>query len=272
MRVWINTPVYPHVSRIETEAFTVDIHELTKYLNTYLNVAEVPDYPAAVNGLQVENSGRVSRIAAAVDASEASIQAAVAKECDVLLVHHGLFWDGNQPVTRRRYRRLKQLLANDVAVYSAHLPLDVHPTVGNNAQLAKALGIKVQGKFGKYGNIEVGVWGTLSVTRETLAARLDDLLGARVRLMAGGPEKLNRVGVVTGGAGSMIGDAAGANLDAFVTGEGAHHTYFDAMEGGINVYYGGHYATETFGVRALAQHIEEKFGVPWEFIDLPTGL
>jgi dinuclear metal center YbgI/SA1388 family protein len=250
----------------------MNIHELTQYLNEYLNAAEVADYPAALNGLQVENSGRVSRIGAAVDASEASIREAVRRGCDVLLVHHGLFWDGNVPVTRRRYRRLRELLAADVAVYSAHLPLDVHPEVGNNVQLARALGIELQGTFAPDKSFDAGVWGTLQVTRETLAARLDDVLGVRVRMLAGGREQLSRVGVITGGAGSMIHHAVMAGLDAFITGEGAHHTYFDAMESGINVYYGGHYATETFGVRALAGHLEQRFGIPWEFIDLPTGL
>ncbi|HEY0810982.1 MAG TPA: Nif3-like dinuclear metal center hexameric protein [Longimicrobiales bacterium] len=250
----------------------MDIHELTSYLDEYLQIGTVPDYAPALNGLQVENSGSVSRIAAAVDASEASIRQAIKRGCDLMLVHHGMFWDGNQPVTQRRYRRLKQLLTGDVAVYSAHLPLDVHPEVGNNAQLARALGIQPQGTFGKYQNIEVGVWGELNLTRETLAARLDDVLGGRVRMLAGGKEKLKRVGVITGGAGSMIIDAARAQLDSFVTGEGTHHTYFDAMESGINVYYGGHYATETFGVKALAEHLAEKFGLEWEFIDLPTGL
>ncbi|HEX6261090.1 MAG TPA: Nif3-like dinuclear metal center hexameric protein [Woeseiaceae bacterium] len=250
----------------------MDIHELTTYLDTYLRTAEVPDYGTALNGLQVENSGQVTRVAGAVDASEASIREAIRRNCDVLLVHHGLFWDGNQPVSGRRYRRLKQLMAADVAVYSSHLPLDVHPEVGNNVRLARALGLSVEGTFGRHQNIEVGVWGKLNVTRETLAARLDDVLGARVRMLAGGPEKLQRVGVITGGAGSMINDAVKAGLDAFVTGEGAHHTYFDAMEGRINVYYGGHYATEVFGVRALGEHLEKKFGIPFEFIDLPTGM
>jgi dinuclear metal center YbgI/SA1388 family protein len=163
-------------------------------------------------------------------------------------------------------------LSSDVAVYSAHLPLDVHPEVGNNMRLAHALGITVQGGFGEYKGLVLGVWGELEVTRETLAARLDDILGVRVRLLAGGQEVLRRVGVITGGAGSMINAAVAAGLDAFVTGEGAHHTYFDAMESGINVYYGGHYATETFGVRALAEHLAQRFDLPWEFIDLPTGL
>jgi dinuclear metal center YbgI/SA1388 family protein len=175
-------------------------------------------------------------------------------------------------VTGRRYRRLQQLIAADVAVYSAHLPLDVHPEVGNNVQLARALGIEIQGTFAKQQTMDAGVWGLLDVTRETLAARLDDVLGVRVRMLAGGGEKLVRVGVITGAAGSMIQHAVAAGLDAFITGEGAHHTYFDAMESGINVYFGGHYATETFGVRALARHLEERFGIPWEFIDLPTGM
>ena len=250
----------------------MNIQELSEYLNQYLNIADVTDYPGALNGLQVENSGRVSRIGAAVDASEATIREAIARNCDVLLVHHGLFWDGNLPVTRRRYRRLRELISADVAVYSAHLPLDIHAEVGNNVQLARAIGLEVQGTFARQQSVDAGVWGTIDVTRETLAARLDDVLGVRVRLLPGGGEKLSRVGVITGGAGSMIHHAVAAGLDAFVTGEGAHHTYFDAMESGIHVYYGGHYATETFGVRALAQHLEQRFGIPWEFIDLPTGL
>ena len=250
----------------------MNIQELATYLDDFLKTSEIPDYPGALNGLQVENSGVVTRIGVAVDASEASISEAVRRKCDLMLVHHGLFWDGNLPVTGRRYRRLSQLVKADVGVYSSHLPLDVHPEVGNNVELARALKIEVKGTFGSQQGRDAGVWGTLDVSRETLTARLDDVLGVRVRLMPGGGEKISRVGVITGGAGSMIHHAVAAGLHAFVTGEGAHHTYFDAMESGINVYYGGHYATETFGVRALAQHLEQKFGIPWEFIDLPTGL
>lgn len=250
----------------------MELKELTEYLDRYLNVAGVPDYGNALNGLQVENSGTVTRIAAAVDASEGTIREAVRLGCDLLLVHHGLFWDGNVPVAGRRYRRLKALLAADVAVYGAHLPLDVHPEVGNNAVLARELGVTPEGTFGEYKGMPLGVWGTLELPREALAARLEELLGGRVHMIPGGPEVVRRVGVVTGGAGSMIPDAIAAGLDAFITGEGAHHTYFDAMEGGINVYYGGHYATETWGVRALAAHLTERFGIPHHFIDQPTGL
>jgi dinuclear metal center YbgI/SA1388 family protein len=207
-----------------------------------------------------------------VDASGQSIRAAIDHGCNLLLVHHGLFWDGMGAIRDRRYRRRKLLLDHDVAVYSSHLPLDVHPRLGNNVILAEQLGIEVAGNFASYQQTPLGIWGKLEIRREALTARLDDLLGVRVRLIAGGSEMVSRVGVVTGGAGSMIEAAVQTGLDAFITGEGAHHTYFDAMENGINVYYAGHYATETFGVRALAAHLEEKFGLPWEFLDLPTGL
>jgi dinuclear metal center YbgI/SA1388 family protein len=246
--------------------------KLTDYLDTYLRVREVPDYPAALNGLQVENGGEVTRIAVAVDAAQATIEAAVAERADLLLVHHGLFWDGNQPLTGRRFRRVKRLLDAGIAVYAAHLPLDVHPEVGNNVVLARALGIEPQGSFGDYQGYPLGVWGELELGREVLAARLDELLGGRIKLVPGGPEWVRRVGVITGGAGSMIGAAREAGLDAFVTGEGAHHNFFDAEEGGINLFLAGHYATETWGVRALAEHLETRFGLPWSWIHHPTGL
>ena len=246
--------------------------ELAAWLDGYLRISQVPDSARALNGLQVENGGRVRKVAAAVDASEAAIAAAAGRGCDLLLVHHGLFWDGNVPATGRRYRKLRALLQGDVAVYSAHIPLDVHLEVGNNAVLARALGIELEGTFGDYEGVSLGRWGRLELSREALAARLDDLLGGRVRMIAGGPERIRRVGVITGGGGTMIDQAIAAGLDAYVSGEGAHHTYFDAVEGGINVYYGGHYATETWGVRALAERIAAEFGLPWEFLELPTGL
>lgn len=252
----------------------MNIHEIAEYLDHELKTADTPDYSPAFNGLQVENSGSIVRVAAAVDATEQTIRKAIDLGCNLLIVHHGLFWDGAGHVRGRRYRRLKLLLGNDVAVYSSHLPLDVHPRLGNNALLAEALGISIRSSFGSYQGMPVGVTGDLKIRREALAARLDDLLGVRVKLIAGGPEMIERVGVITGGAGTtaLIAEAAALKLDAFVTGEGAHHTYADAMEHGVNVYYAGHYATETFGVRAVATDLEEKFGLPWEFIDCPTGL
>jgi dinuclear metal center YbgI/SA1388 family protein len=250
----------------------VALQNVVQYLDEYLNVSGVPDSPGALNGLQVENGGEVSRVAVAVDASERTVRETVRRGCDLLLVHHGLFWDGNRPVTGRRYRRIEPLIRNGIALYSAHLPLDVHADVGNNAVLARALGISIQGTFGVHQGIEVGTWGRLDLKREVLAARLDDVLGCRVHMMPFGPEVVSRVGVITGGGGSMIGDAIAAGLDTYITGEGAHHTHFDAEEGRINVFFGGHYATETWGLKALAERVEEQFGLEWEFIDHPTGL
>jgi dinuclear metal center YbgI/SA1388 family protein len=191
---------------------------------------------------------------------------------DLLIVHHGLFWSGNRPVTGRRYRRLSALLDAGVALYAAHLPLDVHEEVGNNVILARELGLTVEGRFGEHEGTPLGVWGTLPLKRDTLAARLEEVLGTSVKLIPGGRGTVERVGVLTGGGGSFVAAALAAGLDALVTGEGSHHTYFDAEEGGLNLYYGGHYATETWGVKALAAHLEDRFGLDWTFLDLPTGL
>lgn len=247
--------------------------EFISYLDTYLKIGEVPDYAPAWNGLQVESTRpAIRRAAFAVDAAQATIEAAAAHDADILIVHHGLFWDGVHSVTGRRYRRLRSLISADMALYSAHLPLDSHPDVGNNVVLARELGVEIEGRFGDFKGSPIGVWGTLELRREALAARLDELLGTRVRMIGGGPERIRKVGVITGGAGSQIDEARKAGLDAFITGEGAHHNFFDAEEGGINLYFGGHYATEVWGVKALAAHLEGVFGIETIFIDHPTGL
>ena len=267
---------------------TVPLQRITGYLDRYLRIAEVQDDAGAVNGLQVENSGEVGWIIAAVDASQATIDGAVAAHAGrgpadrrpdaavtgppLILVHHGLFWDGTHPLTGRRYRRLKALLDADIALYSAHIPLDLHPEVGNNALLAAELGLDELEPFDNYKGEMLGVMGRLELPRDDLVLRLNGLLRTRARLLPGGPERTRRVGIITGGAGSRIRAAAAAGCDTFITGEGAHHTYFDAMEYGVNVIYAGHYATERVGVRALAEHVAERFGVPWVWHEHETGL
>jgi dinuclear metal center YbgI/SA1388 family protein len=250
--------------------------DITAYLDAYLRVRDVPDEPHAVNGLQVENAGTVSRLVAAVDASlETILDAGRVSASALLLVHHGLFWDGNVPLTGRRFRRVRALLDRDTALYAAHIPLDVHPEVGNNVVLAQRLGVAVAGWFGTYRGIPIGVWGEALgdlQRREALVRRLGELLGSAPRVIPGGPERIARVGIVTGGAGTMISAARDAGLDTFITGEGPHHTYFDAMEWGVNVIYAGHYATEQVGVQALAAHLADRFSLPWEFHHHPTGL
>jgi len=157
-------------------------------------------------------------------------------------------------------------------LYSAHLPLDLHPEVGNNAVLARQLGVSLRGEFGEEYGVQIGRWGEVDVSRDALARRLADITGSAPRLMPFGPERVRRVGVVTGAAGSMIAQAAATELDTFVTGEGPHHTFFDAEELHVNVFYAGHYATETVGVKALAEHLHVRFHLPWTFLDHPTGL
>ena len=254
---------------------SVPLGTLTAYLYSLLRIGEVPDEPNAVNGLQVENSGMVDRIVAAVDASQATIDR-VASEClghrPLIVVHHGLFWDGNVPVTGRRYLRLRALLEHDIALYAAHIPLDIHPELGNNVALARLLGMEVEGWFGTYRGIPIGVHGRLPISRAQLVAMLNQKLPSDAIMIPGGVEPVGRLGIVTGGAGSMIAAARDAGLNTFVTGEGAHHTYFDAIEWRMNVVYAGHYATEKLGVQRLAEHLSGRFGIPWEFHEHPTGL
>ena len=250
----------------------MDLAAVVSYLDRYLRTQAVPDAPHALNGLQVANGGTVRRVAAAVDVCAATVRLAAEQGADLLLVHHGLFWGGLLPLTDRLYERVAGLIGHDIALYSAHLPLDLHPDVGNNALLARALGVIVRGEFGESYGVRIGVWGELDLTRAAVGERVAALCGGAPRLLAFGPERVRRVGIVTGAGGSMIPQAAAAGLDTFITGEGAHHSFFDAEELGLNVFYAGHYATETLGVKALAERLHAEFDLPWTYLDHPTGL
>jgi dinuclear metal center YbgI/SA1388 family protein len=246
--------------------------QIIGWLDRTLRIAEIGDYPGAWNGLQVENSGKVSKVAAAVDACEAVIAEAAARGADLLLVHHGLFWPGVQPLTGAMYRKMKTALSHDLAIYSSHLPLDLHPTLGNNALLCQALGFRKCEPFFSAKGQMIGLKTKLALPLHELAARLEKVLGSQPHLAPGGPGETKCIGVVTGGAGGEIAKAAAEGVDTFITGEGPHHSYTLAEEVGANLFYGGHYATETFGVQALAEAVAKKFRVPWDFIDHPTGL
>ena len=237
-----------------------------------LRPAMFNDYEGAANGLQVENSGAVSKIAAAVDASLATVKLATAARADLLLVHHGLFWGPVIPWTGPRRALLQCLLQNDLAVYSSHLPLDAHPQLGNNAQLCAALGFSRLRPFFVEKGRAIGWQARASMTREALARKLERALGRAPIVVPGGPERCRRIGVVTGGAGSQVKLAAAEGVDTFITGEGPHWTGALAEELGVNIFYGGHYATETFGVKALAAELSKNFHLPWIFLDHPTGL
>ncbi len=251
---------------------TASLKSVVSYCDKTLRTTEITDYDGAVNGLQVENRGTISRIAATVDATLATVKMAIEAKADLLIVHHGLFWSPTHPWTGKRYEMIRLLMENNLAVYSSHLPLDAHPKLGNNAQLAAALRLKNLKPFFFSKNQFIGLQSATKISREELNARLTKALGAEPTLLPGGPTKCQRIGVVTGGAGADLKKAADEGVDTFITGEGPHWTYGLAEDLGINVFYGGHYATETFGVKALAAELSRKFQLPWEFLDHPTGL
>lgn len=245
---------------------------IVTYCDKILRTREIGDYDNAANGLQMENRGGVRKVAAAVDASLSTVKLAIAAKADLLVVHHGLFWSARQPWTGKNYQLLRMLVENDLAVYSSHLPLDAHPKLGNNAQLCTALGLRRLKPFFQSHGQTLGFKSQTTISRKELAKRLERATGVAAKIIPGGPETCRNIGVVTGGAGGELKQAAAEGVDTFITGEGPHWTFALAEELGLNVLYGGHYATETFGVKALAAHLAKKFGVAWEFLDYPTGL
>ncbi|CAN5305219.1 Nif3-like dinuclear metal center hexameric protein [soil metagenome] len=251
------------------------LNKIVTYCNDLLKVDEIPDYPGALNGLQLRGAGgKVHKIAAAVDATLPVVEGAVEAGADLLVVHHGMFWGGAQRIDGAVYARLKAAMDAGLAIYSAHLPLDVHPEVGNNALLAGECGFKpAMGKpFLPIQGIEVGLLFRAATTRSALLKKVQKAVGGPVHACPGGPEKVARVGIVTGGAGGEVAAAAEAGVDTFITGEGPHWSYTLAEELGVNVFYAGHYATETFGVKALADRLARRFKCEWEFVDHPTGM
>jgi dinuclear metal center YbgI/SA1388 family protein len=244
--------------------------KIVAFSDTYLRVAEIEDYDHAVNGLQVENSGVVTKIGAAVDASSRTLQEAASRRVDFLLVHHGLFWAGQQPVTGPFHRQLRTAFDHNIAVYSAHLPLDLHPKVGNNAQLAAAIQLGSTKPILEYKGTPIGLVGKGSSSCRELVTRLEKAVAGPVKAFCYGPKKPRSIAVVTGGAGSEIHTMAKERVDTFITGEAPHWAAVAAEELGMNLLLGGHYATETFGVKALAALLSKKFSVPWTFIDCPV--
>ncbi len=248
------------------------LSKIADYCDRLLRTEKINDYDGAVNGLQVENRGAVTRIAAAVDASDQTIQKAIQSGADLLIVHHGLFWSARQPWTGTNYQIVRVLVENNLAVYSSHLPLDMHPKLGNNALLCAALGLKTLRPFFFDKGQFLGFQTRMRIPVSQLMHRLERATGTKPLLLPGREASALRVGVVTGAAGGELKKAASEGVDTFITGEGPHWTFALAGELGVNVLYGGHYATETFGVKALARHLSEKFKVPWTFIDYPSGL
>jgi dinuclear metal center YbgI/SA1388 family protein len=251
---------------------------IAERLDGLLKISETPDFPPALNGIQLENRSPIRGVAVAVDVSLRTIDGAIERGANLLLVHHGLFWGGVQPFRGPMYERLYRMLSQDVALYSAHLPLDAHPTLGNNVLLARELGLTPDGGFGRFETIHVGVRGEAQVSTRELVGRADAFArthGGQVVATPVGADRMTRRWAIITGAGARtetLREARSQGVDTLIVGEGPHHTAVEAPELGIAVIYAGHYATETLGVRALGVLLAEEFGLPWHFVDAPTGL
>jgi dinuclear metal center YbgI/SA1388 family protein len=246
--------------------------ELATYLDDYLQVKTIED--SSNNGLQVEGADDVTRLASAVDVSLAAIERAQAAEAQMLIVHHGLFWSKVILVTGVHRRRLGQLFEANISLYASHLPLDLHEEVGNNATLARLLGLEDVSPFGEYKGSATGFSGLLArpLPLDQFTATVERVTGEpAIETWAFGSDTVQRVAIVSGGAAFLVDQAAEAGVDVYLTGEVSHNFYHQALEHGLNVVFGGHYATETVGLKALAGHLADHFGLETVFFDLPTG-
>ena len=250
---------------------------LARYTDELLGTASTPDYPNAINGLQLENQSPIRGIAAAVDFSTRSILGTVENGANLLIVHHGMFWGGLAPITGPSYRVLRMLMDNDIAVYSSHLPLDRHPTLGNNALMATHLGLSPTGEFARFQDIFIGVSGESDIETTSLIERARDFAKPygeiRTSTIPTG-RRTKKWGICTGSGASTetLAEASAAGIDTLIVGEGPHWTAIHAEEHDLAIIYAGHYATETPGVSALAKHLADKYELPWNFVSAPTGL
>jgi dinuclear metal center YbgI/SA1388 family protein len=252
--------------------------DIARHLDDLLLTDDIPDYANALNGVQLANRREIRRVAAAVDFSLRTVEGTLAAEANLLVVHHGMFWGGLQPIRGSYYERLQPLLANDVAVYASHLPLDMHAKFGNNVLLARELGLHPSGGFARHENVTIGVRGETDIATDALvdgARRFAQGNGGTVVATRYPPGRRTRRWAICTGAGASadtLQEAAAEGIDTLIVGEGPHWTAVAAEEARLVIVYAGHYATETLGVRALAAEVERAFGVPWTFIAAPTGL
>ncbi len=246
--------------------------ELVRWLDELLNVHAIPD--ASLNGLQVEGADEVRHVAVAVDASQTAIEQAASVGADFLIVHHGLFWGGMEPITKMTGARVRLLIENNISLYAAHLPLDAHPEVGNNVGLAELLSLTDIQPFAESGGHLIGARGEFPnpMSLRDLADQIEEVLGESVLVHAGGPMEVQRIGIVTGSGSSFLHQAADLGLDALLSGEPKHDNFHVPFERGISALYAGHYMTETVGVKRLAERLEVDLGLSTEFLLLPTGL
>ncbi len=246
--------------------------ELVSYLDSYLRINEIKDY--GPQGLQIEGTEEVQRVVGLVDAHQPCVEAALAQGADLMLVHHGIFWSGPKRLSGSYGRLVRTFFNHNLNLYAAHLALDAHPEVGNNAELARRLGLEITGWWGNANGVKLAALAVNQhgVKLDYLVDRFTHHVGPVKLVQAHGPRLIHRVGILSGFGAREIEEAATLGCDLYITGETSHAQYYDAENAGINVLYGGHYTTETVGVQALGHHLQEQFGLEFSFIDLPTGL
>ena len=242
------------------------LSDILNFCENRIQTSTIADFPGAQNGLQVENNGTVSKVGAAVDAGLVPFKKAVKAGIDFLIVHHGLFWEEAYPITGTRYEKYKLCLDHNLAIFGAHLPLDCHPEIGNNAILASKLGLNQLEWFHEYEGNPVGLITEGGLSRSDLRARLGDLFSKEVTAIEKGSKQPEKIAVLTGSGASVVSELKAAGVDTLITGELKQNHFNEAEEAGLNIYLCGHYATETFGVSALASEVAQKFGLDWEFI------
>ncbi|MCE5269787.1 Nif3-like dinuclear metal center hexameric protein [bacterium] len=252
----------------------IPLGELTAYLDELLEIGRWEAADASLNGLQVEGAPRVGALACAVDASRQTIDLCLQSGANLLIVHHGLFWGKPLAITGSHRARVKALLDAGISLYTAHLPLDFHPTLGHNAVLARQLELTAEGPLATEKGLPVGLVAASEqpTEREAFVRRLDNLLDTSSQLLPFGPGTVQHVGICSGGGAKLLTEPLSRRIDTFVTGEASHTVYHFAREWGVNVLFAGHYATETPGLRALAGHLSARFGLGATFLDAPTGL
>lgn len=250
----------------------MNLNELSQYLDQYLRIGEISDY--GPQGLQVETDNRaVQKIGLAVDSAPPVIEAAADWGADVLLVHHGIFWGGAQKIAGSFGERVRCCMRHGVNLYAAHLALDAHTEVGNNAVLGQMFGLQNVVWWGNTNGAPLGVCGDIRpMLLKDLEAKVNDQLDTQSRVLPHGPNTVKRVAILSGGGAGYVEEVAGLGADTYITGETSHAQYWLASDYQINVIFGGHYATETVGVQALGRHLGQQFGLETRFFDFPTGM
>jgi dinuclear metal center YbgI/SA1388 family protein len=251
----------------------VTTSELVTYLDAYLRLAEFKDY--GPQGLQVEaEKPTIGKIALSVDVAPAVVEAAAAWGADMLLVHHGILWRSVERLAGPLGQRVRLLLRHDMHLYAAHLPLDGHPEVGNNAVLAQMLGVAVAGWWCAPMGVPIGVYGEITAVTPLphFTVTIQQQLNTTARVLAHGPAEVRRVAILSGFGADQVSAAKELGCDTLLTGETSHANYWAAADHGLNVIYAGHYATETVGVRALGRHLADQFNLETQFFDFPTAM